>query len=191
MNQKTSVVTPERFDKGLTFEQYLASIKVNKDRFQENYEKFHIRPADASDLAVMARQPGGPAKFLVLGEDWCPDVIRGLPVAARMAEASGMELRIFPRDENLDIMNEFLNQGKFQSIPTCVFYTKDLQYIATWTERPALANRERAEFEARFKGLPEQEMRAKVRELTQPRWPAWQHETVWEIIELLKKSRTK
>ena len=34
--------------------------------------------------------------------------MRGLPVLARLAEAASLELRIFPRDQNLDIMDEFL-----------------------------------------------------------------------------------
>jgi hypothetical protein len=48
-----------------------------------------------------------------------------------------MELRVFPRDDNLDIMSEVpLNRGESQSIPTLVFYTSDHRYIAHWIERP-------------------------------------------------------
>ncbi|MFN8556358.1 MAG: thioredoxin family protein [Dehalococcoidia bacterium] len=53
-----------------------------------------------------------------------------------------MELRVFPRDQHLDIMNEFLKDGEFQSIPTLVFYTKDLRYIGHWIERAKKANDE-------------------------------------------------
>jgi len=191
MGENATVVTKERLAEGYSYRDYVANVQTNKERFDENYAKAQLSEADREFFADFNKSIGR-IWVLAIAEDWCPDVYTNLPVVQRIVEAAGnMEMMIFPRDENLDIMNEFLNQGKFQSIPTCVFYTKDLQYIATWTERPALANRERAEFEARFKGLPEQEMRAKVRELTQPRWPAWQHETVWEIIELLKKSRTK
>ena len=49
---------------------------------------------------------------------------------ARIAEASGMELRVFFRDQNKDIMSEFLKFGEHESIPTLVFYTKDHEYIA-------------------------------------------------------------
>ena len=37
-------------------------------------------------------RPDGPAKVLILGEDWCPDVFRGMPVVVRMAEAAGLEI---------------------------------------------------------------------------------------------------
>ncbi len=72
---------------------------------------------------------------------------------ARIAEAAGIELRVFPRDDNLDIMNEFLNHGESQSIPTFVFYTSDHRYIAHWIERPVKANAEMGEVMKRYEGL--------------------------------------
>ena len=44
----------------------------------------------------------------------------------------------------MDIMNEFLKEGQFASIPTAVFYTRDHQYIGHWIERPEAASREMA-----------------------------------------------
>ena len=79
---------------------------------------------------------GGPSKILAIAEAWCGDVYRELPTVARIAEATGMSLRIFLRDENADIMDEFLsNGGKSRAIPVFVFYTEDLRYITHFTER--------------------------------------------------------
>ena len=91
--------------------------------------------------------------MLIIGEDWCPDVYRGMPVMARIAEASGMEIRVFPRDSHLDIMNEFLNKGEYLSIPVAVFYTRDHQYIGHWIERPKAANQEQAQIEEQISGI--------------------------------------
>ena len=38
MTAKESVVTPERFEKGYTYEDYISQINVNKDRFEQYYE---------------------------------------------------------------------------------------------------------------------------------------------------------
>lgn len=58
-----------------------------------------------------------------------------------IAEAAGIELRIFLRDQNPDIMDEFLsNGGKSRAIPVFVFYTADMRYIAHFTERSASAH---------------------------------------------------
>ena len=142
MARETSVVTPQRFEQGFTYADYIAQIKVNKARFEEFYQNFQLKPEETSTLRDLARRPDGPAKMLVLGEDWCGDVVRGLPVLARVAEAAGLELRIFPRDQHHDIMNEFLKNGQYMSIPTAVFYTRDHQYICHWIERPEVAERE-------------------------------------------------
>ena len=95
MAEQTSVVTPQRFEQGFTYPDYIAQIKVNKARFEGFYDNFQVRPEEAAALKKLAERPDGPAKMLVLGEDWCGDVVRGLPVLARMAEATGLEMRVF------------------------------------------------------------------------------------------------
>ena len=55
---------------------------------------------------------------------------------AAIAQASGMDMRVFPRDKNLDIMNLYLNQGKFMSIPVFAFFDRNLNPLCHWIERP-------------------------------------------------------
>ncbi|MDO8616590.1 MAG: thioredoxin family protein [Dehalococcoidia bacterium] len=190
--QQESVVTPERFASGMTWQQYLDHIQRNREKFQYNYDETVIAEDDARALRELVAQVNGPAKVMVLGEDWCPDVFRGLPVIARIAEAAGMELRIFPRDENPDIMGEFLNQGQHQSIPATVFYTRDHRYIAHWIERPAKANAEMGEMQSLFVGLDREKDRDKMRELYEgfqrgPTWAGWRDATVSELRALLEE----
>ena len=47
MAHETKVVTPERFGSGLTYQEYLAQIKVNKEWFKQLYETFQLKPEDA------------------------------------------------------------------------------------------------------------------------------------------------
>ena len=82
-----------------------------------------------------------PERF-VIGEDWCPDVWRGLPVMAKLGELTGMEVRYFLRDQNKDIMAEFLKDGEFESIPAVVLYDGDHNYLGHWIERSDRANSE-------------------------------------------------
>lgn len=184
--QRQSVVTPERFASGLTWEQYLGQIRRNREKFEYNYRETVLTEEDVAALRALAQRADGPAKVLALGEDWCPDVFRGLPVMARIAEAAGMELRIFPRDENLDIMSEFLKDGEHQSIPTFVFYTRDHRYIGHWIERPAKANAELPEMMQIFAGRTREEARPLYEEFQRgPVWASWRQETVREIVALL------
>jgi len=191
MTEKPSAVTPERFVSGFTYQDYIAQVKVNKNQFEKYYATGQLSAEDAQFFRKASQARNGVARMLVLGEDWCPDVFRGLPVMARIAEAAGIEMRIFPRDQNLDIMNEFLNQGKFMSMPVAVFYTKDLRYIGHWIERPASANRERTQIEADVRKekpqASEQEAQMVIRERLQARYPAWQQESIREMRQMLSE----
>ena len=186
MTQPSSVVTAERFAAGLTYREYVERIQRNRAKFEYNYDETRLADDDVRVFRELASRPDGPARVLALGEDWCPDVFRGLPVMARIAEAAGMEFRIFPRDENPDIMNEFLNQGKHQSIPVFVFYTRDQRYLAHWTERPALANEQMHLVNAIFQGKTAEEALPEYERFQQGEvWADWRRETVREIRELL------
>ena len=184
--QQESVVTPERFASGMTWQQYVDQIKRNREKFAYNYEETVVSDGDVEAFRSLAAKADGPAKVLALGEDWCPDVFRGLPVMVRIAEAAGLELRIFPRDENLDIMNEFLKGGEHQSIPTFVFYTGDHRYLAHWIERPAKANEEMGQVMALFQGKERDEAMSLYNEFQRgPEWASWRQETVRELRDLL------
>ena len=137
----TTVVTPERFAQGLTWPDFLANMKVNRDKFEHNYNNPVLAQEDLMFFRKAAELPEGPRKLLAIAEAWCGDVYRELPTAVRIAEASGLDLRIFLRDENPDIMDEFLsNEGKSRAIPVFVFYTSGMQYITHFTERSASAH---------------------------------------------------
>jgi hypothetical protein len=187
-----SVVTRERFASGLTWDAWLAHIKRNIPKFEYNYAETQVPPGQAAALKELSTKEGGPARVLVLGEDWCPDVFRGAPVLQRMGDAAGWEMRYFPRDDNLDIMNEFLKDGEHQSIPTAVFYTKDHRYITHWIERPRKANDELGQVAKLFEGLDRekdhQEMRRRYDEFQQgPVWASWRDATIDEITALLQE----
>lgn len=185
----SSAVTAERFTTGFTYQDYLKQVKVNKDQFQTFYTSAQLNPDDAEFFRQASKVPEGIAKILVLGEDWCPDVCRGLPVAVRIAETAGLELRIFPRDKNPDIMNEFLSQGKFMSIPVIVFYTKDLKHICHWIERSEVANRDmvqiREQIQKEKPSATQQEFMEALRQRMTGKQPEWQKASVVEMRRML------
>ena len=191
MAQQTSVVTQERYAQGMTYDEYMSGIKVNKARFEEYYANVKLEPGQAARLRELAAAEGGPDHMMVIGEDWCGDVVRELPVLARVAEAAGLELRIFPRDENHDIMNEFLKEGLYMSIPVAVFYDKGHDYICHWIERSQAANQEQGEIEAAIRSeqpeISDQDFGRQRRARTAARAGDWQQATVNELVGMLEQ----
>ena len=140
MSETAKVITAQRYSKGFTYEDYVKQLGDTRQRFAEHSAAFHLAAADAQFIKDIV-QSLGVLKVLAIVEDWCPDVHRGLPVMDAIARASGMELRVFPRDKNPDIMNLYLKQGKFMSIPVFAFFDQDLNPLCHWIERPEAANR--------------------------------------------------
>ena len=131
-----------RFDTGLTYERYKDQMTRNRDRVEANEARVEL---DAADLAVF-RSLNGPLHVLVLAEDWCGDVISNLPVLAVLARESGtLDVRIFLRDENPDLMQRYLNQGKYESIPVFAFFDETFTAMGVFIERPANVTERRAE----------------------------------------------
>ena len=192
MARETSVVTPERFSQGFDYPSYMNQIKVNKARFEGYYDDFKMSAEDAALFKELAQRPDGPAKMMVIGEDWCGDVIRGLPVLARIAEAAGIPISIFPRDSHTDIMDEYLKEGKYMSIPVVVFYTADHEYICHWIERPEVAVVEQRAIEKAIRDekpdIDDREFGQQRRARTTARADDWIAATVVELKELLTKS---
>jgi len=124
----------QRFESGLTYQGYKAQMTRNRERFEENERRVELRPDDVAAFRDLPR----PLHVVVLAEDWCGDVIANLPVVGRLAEASGkLDLRVFLRDQNDDLMQRWLNQGKYKSIPVVVFYDEGFRELGHWIERPA------------------------------------------------------
>jgi thiol-disulfide isomerase/thioredoxin len=139
--ERDMAVTQERFNEGLTYQQYMDQITQNKDRFIENYDKAQLKPEDVAAFKNLSE----PLNVLVIGEDWCGDVVAGLPVLAKLAEATGtLNVRIFLRDQNEDLINQYLKDGQFKSIPVVVFFDQQMHELGHFIERPAAQTAESA-----------------------------------------------
>ena len=211
MTTSNSLVTPERFAQGRDWESYIdyigsdenlarpgpygGSRSDNSERFKRNIDQYQLKPEQEAALKALPK-----VKVLALGEDWCPDVYRGLPVIAAMCQAAGWELRIFQRDDHKDMMAEFPNVKdgqEFESIPVIVFYTQDgFQEVARWIERPQVAEDTISAIGKEFTrqdGESEDDMRARLRKRyqnlqTSDEWDDWRHASVDETLALLQRA---
>ncbi len=123
-------MTPERFAQGMSFAVYLAQMRTNKERFEKRMADSEITPADRE--AIRGRK----LKILVITEDWCGDALVGFPALARLvAGAPDVEMRVFLRDENPDVMDQYLKRGLYRTIPVFVFFDERMNELARFMER--------------------------------------------------------
>ncbi|HEX5368857.1 MAG TPA: thioredoxin family protein [Dehalococcoidia bacterium] len=193
--QKESVVTPERLAQGISYKQWMEQIDRNQDKFESNYAGIQLNADDVAAIKALIAKSNGPKTCMAIGEPWCPDVFRGMPVIAKLCEATGLDLKIFFRDQNVDIMNEFLYKGEFQSIPTLVFYDKDMKNLGVWHERAQKARDEMPilnEITGKMRNadLSEEERNKYMNEYAEfqngPVWGGWREAEVKEIRSMLE-----
>ena len=225
-------MTPERFARGMTFDEYVAFTGSPANLAREGFDvrRFsRLRPrldwstflrqrhararlTDEQVAAIqwLAAQPGGPARVLVLSEDWSSDCRRDVPYLARLAEAGGLDLRIFARDgdamllqglpsaeasPNADLVNAYANDKngqRYASIPVAVFFTRDFTELHRYVEYPGIFSKERIFGHLRTSRAGETDEQARTRGggeigalLESPFFDVWAHAAVAEILSSL------
>lgn len=159
---------PDFFDdrrphEGLPYDEYRAHWREQTDRPAEgadpderkmlhylnyNWERqAHVHDAytPSDELRAAVEAIDAPQLWMVLTEPWCGDSAFLLPV---IAEAAGLRddvtLRILLRDDNLDVMDQYLTDGS-RSIPKLVAFSEDGEERFTWGPRPESARERFAE----------------------------------------------
>jgi hypothetical protein len=225
-------MTPERFAAGMTFDDYVtfsgSPENLGREGFdirrfslmrprldwsgflRDRHAKARLTDDQAAAIRWLAAQPGGPARILVISEDWSSDCRRDVPYLARLAEAGGLELRIFTRDGaamlrkglpdpaaggNADLVVRYANDKdgqRFASVPVAVFFTRDFVELYRYVEYPAIYRKDRVIGHLRAARPGETEEQARARGgrdiatlLDSPFFDVWAHAAIAEILGAL------
>ena len=93
---------------------------------------------DESSAAIV-KALKGKYTWLVLTESWCGDAAQILPIFNKIVEVNtNIDLRLVLRDENDELMQEFLNNGG-KSIPKLVMLNEEQEVVGSWGPRPVEA----------------------------------------------------
>lgn len=120
------------FDKGQTFEEYRSNMKVNQAELTHVYDQLQLTEDDLTFLHnLRAKRWRG----IVLTADWCGDGALNAPIVQRMAEESQIELRFLIRDENLELMDQYLTNQTARAIPIFIFINEEGEESSVWGPR--------------------------------------------------------
>lgn len=122
-----------KWNMGQPWQSFLEYSQKNVEQMRANAAAVEI---DA-ELAAKAKGFGREARLLVIGADWCGDVVANIPAVARLAELNPkIQLRVVDRDRHLDLMQHFQTNGG-NSIPIVIAAPADFSRHERWGPRPA------------------------------------------------------
>jgi hypothetical protein len=122
----------DRYADAMEFHAYIAVAKKNVELWNGLYRTLPL----PQRFVDRARAVPGRWHLLVLSEDWCGDAVNTVPLIARLVEdVPSLDLRILPRDQNLDVMAEHLTNGT-KSIPVVIVLDEHFVEHGWWGPRP-------------------------------------------------------
>lgn len=120
------------FEHGVSFDQFLANVRAQRDVWLSTASQ-----SDVDREAVLRLTRAGKGlRLLIVAEDWCVDSAHIVPYVARLAAASGVELRIVDRDLGAPLMARHRTRDGRPATPTIVFI-RDGRDAGAWVERPS------------------------------------------------------
>lgn len=96
------------------------------------WDKRYI-PSEEAKKAMMAKPM---ETWLLITEAWCGDAAHSVPVLEKLSDENpNIDLRIVLRDENLELMDQYLTNGG-RSIPKLIRLDANKAEIDNWGPRP-------------------------------------------------------
>ncbi|HCY7671757.1 TPA: thioredoxin family protein [Staphylococcus aureus] len=112
--------------------EYIDGMKTNQDTVLSIYQSFEL-PEDDSRIKKIKEM--NYSKVLVITEDWCGDAMMNLPILKHISEALNLEVRMFHRDDDTKLIDQYLTNGKSRAIPIFVFLNDQFEQETVWGPR--------------------------------------------------------
>jgi len=114
------------FENGITKEEYMNDLDTHHQSFLHIYNHFNISQDDKAML-----QNYNNIRMIVLAEAWCGHCMLNVPILLRISEAGTIPISILRRDENLELMDQYLTNNK-RIIPMVIFIDEAGNELAKW-----------------------------------------------------------
>lgn len=124
---------------------YLPYAELNEARLHRLDKTLQVE----NEVALVMENLTNDYIWLVISECWCGDAAQSVPMLNKMAELTDkVELRILFRDQNLELMDQYLTHGG-RAIPKLLVVDKEsLKVLGHWGPRPADAVKLVADYKA-------------------------------------------
>src|SRR5690625_535556 len=114
-------------EQGLEPEAYMAHLDKHKDGFHNIHNNFQL----PEDDEFFNKVKGENLRVVVLAEVWCGHCMLDIPILLRMCEKMDMPVKFLQRDENLELMDQYLTNGN-RVIPIFIFINEAGEEVCKW-----------------------------------------------------------
>ena len=122
-----------KYDSGRTFEAMLEAATEGVEVYRNFRERAVVPPEFPARIAATKAR----WHLLVISEDWCGDSVNIVPWIDALASASAeTAMRLIDRDDNLELMDRHLTNGRSRSIPIALLLDARFVERAWWGPRP-------------------------------------------------------
>ena len=113
-------------------ESYINYTKLGNQRMKRLIKTVNL----PEEYAAKMKQINGSQTWLVITESWCGDAAQIIPMLQKMANENELiDTRFVLRDENLELMDQFLTRGG-RSIPKLIVLDENFEVLGSWGPRP-------------------------------------------------------
>jgi hypothetical protein len=155
------------WDKGINFEEY---IHIGRQRLENprgqndiDYRQYYELGLQRMDRTLKKyvldeeqlnelQSKNFDGKILIISEVWCGDASSTVPALIKFFEGHN-EVRIFLRDNDKTLINQFLTNGT-ESIPKVIILNNDLTVKNSWGPRPKYGKELLLKYKADPEGYP-------------------------------------
>jgi Thioredoxin len=132
LSAPASIDAARLFERGVTFEQFVAAATAQRDVWLRNASRRDISP----DAVDRLKRAGRGLRLLIVAEDWCPDSVHTVPYVVNLATAAGIDVRLVDRAQGASVMARHRTRDGRPVTPTIVLLRGDRD-VGAWVERPA------------------------------------------------------
>ena len=159
-------LSQEKFNEGMSSQEYLEQVKVNKQAIEQIYATVET-PAEATAFFDGLDEP---LQLAVFTAAWCGDAISTSPTIMRLAESTeNLNMSIFDRDVELDLTNSFLPEHRAGTVPVFVVFDKNMREVGRFIEtaKELVPTLDRMEDEVKRETLAASEMDKPMGEISE------------------------
>lgn len=119
------------YEQAQPIKEYVNEMTTNKDQLLDICQSFQLPKNDERLDKIKDKN----YKVLVITEDWCGDAMMNIPVLLNIADYANIEVKVFHRDEDTNLIDQYLTNGTARSIPIFVFLNENHEQEHVWGPR--------------------------------------------------------